>query len=96
MIERYKPKKMDDKIFFLDGFLKVIYEDEYYQEIITPDWDKEIKKVSFRDILKRAGMKYKGGVVYIWLDDALSGEIWEFGNSDKKQWYLHAKTKGYA
>lgn len=96
--KRREPKRSTDKIFVLDGFLRVIYEGSYYEEVCALNtWD-EIEKVSFEDILKRAGIeniKNTKGVIYIWLDDARYGEIWEYGNSKTELWHFHGETKGY-
>lgn len=92
-IEYEKPKKMTDKVYF-SGIVRVLYEDK----IITYCADEEDEsQTSFENILKKLNVNYTKGVIYLWIERCLEGEIWQYGNyPNSNKWYFHAKTKGYA
>ena len=53
---------------------------------------------TFRKVIDKAVMdrKAKYGSCYIIVEHALKGEIYQFGNQDRKVVYEHGTTKGYA
>lgn len=90
--EYKKPRLMTDRID-LRGFVRIIYDDVLKTRIME---DLDINKYTFEEVLKLFGIKYNHGVVYLWIEDYLDGEIWQFGNNDEKYWYYHGETNGFA
>ena len=56
------------------------------------------KDITFREIIDKALMnkKAKYGSCFIIVENAWKGEIYQFGNQDRKVVYEHGTTKGYA
>lgn len=36
------------------------------------------------------------GIIYVWIESGLSGEIYMYGNYNNKKWNKHGTTKGFA
>ena len=53
---------------------------------------------TFQSVIDKAIMdkKAKHGSCYIIVENPLKGEIYQFGNQDRKVVYEHGATKGYA
>ena len=53
--------------------------------------------LTLEDISNQLKEKYKSiGVFYVWSEQPLYGAIYQFNNYSDNNWYLHAKTNGYA
>lgn len=52
------------------------------------------RMMQFKDLLSE--VDYKGGVIRVWADNPLNGELFEYGNYKDTYWYKVGETKGYA
>lgn len=94
--EHRKPKSWDEKFICFDGFLRIIYDKKIIEVCVSVE-DTNGKPISFKQLLKKYNVKYnKYGVIYVWMEEALKGEIWIYGNDVKsKEWLFHGETNGY-
>ena len=95
--EHRKPKSWDEKFICYDGFLRIIYDKQLIEVCVSIE-DSEAKPISFKQLLKKYNVKYhKYGVIYVWFEEALKGEIWIYGNDPScKEWFFYGETNGYA
>ena len=102
--EQWKPKLIDEKFIWLDGFVTVIIDGlddnpKIYKKCIVAEEQKEAS--SFRDILKFFNLDLKKigkyTTIYIWIDDYLNGDIWKMSRVDgEKEFYHYGRTQGFA
>lgn len=76
-----------------DGFVRIVWENNSYETIIDPEFDKP---VNLNDCLKMAFERgYKDGVIFVTYDGPLKGVIFIYGNYLDNSWYVYGKTIGY-
>ncbi len=95
--EKYK---LDDEIDLYDGYSVNVLSAEqkvaFHKYLVLRDMAQPLK-TTWRDLLKEAKVNLKEmGSVFIIVERALKGVVYEFGNYDLKNVYKHGETKGYA
>lgn len=87
----------DDPLDILVGFLP--------RKTFNPDvleWKKEeqlegAEYLTLDDIAEQITNKIGGRTtIIVWVESALHGEIYQWGNYSDQAWYKHGNTKGYA
>ena len=95
MEKHREPKKWDEKFLLIDGFVRIIYGDQFVSKTIFPE-DFNFNHISFKQLLDKLNIKYNAGVIYVWIEGATLGEIWMFGNDpSSREWFFHGETNGY-